>query len=102
MRWSRRSEGADCAKKYAEGVTDYSPRLPCGVERRKATLETVPIPTRTHEDALGPIGSSGRGLLFFLLTLFPTFTNVAKGSELDLSFASDRYAYVPQVGLLYA
>lgn len=42
------------------------------------------------------------GLLFFLLTLFPTFTNVAKGSELDLYFASDRYAYVPQVGILYA
>lgn len=40
------------------------------------------------------------GLAFFLLTLFPTFTNFAKGD--DLYFASDRYAYIPIIGLLLA
>ncbi len=39
------------------------------------------------------------GLFFFLLTLIPTFVNFAKGGE--LYFASDRYAYVPSIGILY-
>lgn len=38
------------------------------------------------------------GLCFYLLTLVPTFLNFAKGGE--FYFASDRYAYVPQIGLL--
>ncbi len=37
-------------------------------------------------------------LAFFVITLLPTFINFAKGG--DLYFASDRYAYVPMVGLL--
>lgn len=40
------------------------------------------------------------GLFFFLITLVPTFTNFAKGG--DLYIASDRYAYVPMIGLLLA
>lgn len=42
------------------------------------------------------------GLVFYVVTLVPTFSNIAKGGELDLYFASDRYAYIPQIGLLYA
>ncbi|MSR67756.1 tetratricopeptide repeat protein [Candidatus Peribacteria bacterium] len=38
------------------------------------------------------------GMLFFLATLLPTFLNFAKGG--DVYFASDRYAYIPMVGLL--
>lgn len=40
------------------------------------------------------------GILFFLVTLVPTFANFSKGS--DMYFASDRYAYVPMIGLLLA
>ncbi len=42
------------------------------------------------------------GLLFYFITLMPTFTNIAKGGELDLYFASDRYVYLPSIGLLFA
>lgn len=35
---------------------------------------------------------------FFFLTLIPTFTNFAKGDEYYI--ASDRYAYIPMIGLL--
>lgn len=38
------------------------------------------------------------GIAFYLLTLIPTFLNFSKGGE--FYFASDRYAYVPQVGLI--
>lgn len=38
------------------------------------------------------------GLLFYVLTLMPTFTNFAKGG--DVYVASDRYAYIPMIGLL--
>lgn len=37
---------------------------------------------------------------FFLLTISPTFVNFAKG-DLDLYFASDRYAYAGSVGILF-
>ncbi len=39
------------------------------------------------------------GILFFLVTLAPTFTNFHKGGE--MYFASDRYPYLPQIGLLF-
>lgn len=39
------------------------------------------------------------GILFYLLTLIPTFLNFAKGGE--FYFASDRYAYIPQIGLIF-
>ncbi len=38
------------------------------------------------------------GILFYLITLFPTFVNFAKGGYVYV--ASDRYAYIPQIGLL--
>lgn len=38
------------------------------------------------------------GLLFYGLTLIPTFFNFAKGGYFYV--ASDRYAYIPQIGLL--
>jgi len=38
------------------------------------------------------------GLAFYLLTLIPTFTNFSKAN--DNYFASDRYAYIPMIGLL--
>lgn len=44
------------------------------------------------------------GALFFLLMLAPSFLNVLKGGEngvLDIYFASDRYAYVAMIGLLF-
>ncbi len=37
------------------------------------------------------------GLLFFFITLTPTFINFSKGG--DVYFASDRYAYIPMIGL---
>lgn len=40
------------------------------------------------------------GVAFFLATLVPTFINFSKGG--DVYFASDRYAYVPMIGLLLA
>ncbi|OGJ54143.1 hypothetical protein A3D11_03270 [Candidatus Peribacteria bacterium RIFCSPHIGHO2_02_FULL_49_16] len=41
--------------------------------------------------------------LFYLLTLTPSFTNFRKGDdiELDLYFASDRYAYIPSIGIIF-
>lgn len=39
------------------------------------------------------------GLAFFLITLAPTFINFHKGGE--MYFASDRYPYLPSVGLLF-
>ncbi len=39
------------------------------------------------------------GLLFYFVTVAPTLLNFAKG-EMDLYFASDRYAYVPQIGFI--
>ncbi len=38
------------------------------------------------------------GLFFFFITLTPTFINFSKGG--DVYFASDRYAYIPMIGLL--
>lgn len=38
------------------------------------------------------------GALFFLITLVPTFTNFSKGG--DFYIASDRYSYIPMIGLL--
>lgn len=40
-------------------------------------------------------------IVFYLLTLVPTFINFAKGGELDIYFASDRYAYIPSIGMFY-
>ncbi|MBT4020895.1 tetratricopeptide repeat protein [Candidatus Peribacteria bacterium] len=37
-------------------------------------------------------------ILFFLINLIPSFTNFAKDG--DLYFASDRYAYIPMIGVL--
>jgi protein O-mannosyl-transferase len=42
------------------------------------------------------------GLAFYLVTVAPTFINFAKGGELDVYFASDRYAYIPSIGIFYA
>lgn len=39
------------------------------------------------------------GAAFFLVTLAPTFVNFAKGG--DVYYASDRYAYIPMIGLLF-
>ena len=38
------------------------------------------------------------GIAFFLVTIFPTFFNFTKGGEIYVF--SDRYAYVPMIGLL--
>jgi tetratricopeptide (TPR) repeat protein len=38
------------------------------------------------------------GLSFFLVTLTPTFVNFSKAG--DVYFASDRYSYIPMIGLL--
>lgn len=39
------------------------------------------------------------GLWFFLVTVTPTFLNFAKGGDMDRYFASDRYAYIPSIGI---
>ncbi|HVW66945.1 MAG TPA: tetratricopeptide repeat protein [Candidatus Peribacteraceae bacterium] len=41
------------------------------------------------------------GLLFYFTTVAPTLINFSKG-DLDIYFASDRYAYVPQIGIFLA
>lgn len=43
------------------------------------------------------------GWLFFLITVAPTLSNFAKGEDLikDIYFASDRYAYLPSIGILF-
>lgn len=38
--------------------------------------------------------------IFYVLTLSPTFINIAKGDKGDLYVASDRYAYIPSIGIL--
>ncbi|TSC80466.1 MAG: TPR repeat-containing protein [Candidatus Peregrinibacteria bacterium Gr01-1014_25] len=38
-------------------------------------------------------------LAFFLVTVAPTFLNFAKGGDMDVYFASDRYAYIPSFGI---
>ncbi|PIR52379.1 hypothetical protein COU77_00680, partial [Candidatus Peregrinibacteria bacterium CG10_big_fil_rev_8_21_14_0_10_49_16] len=38
--------------------------------------------------------------LFYLVTLAPSFLNIARGGDMDRYFASDRYAYIPSVGLV--
>ena len=38
---------------------------------------------------------------FFLITLLPTFLNIARGGDMDRYFASDRYAYIPSIGLIF-
>ena len=40
------------------------------------------------------------GIALFFVTLIPTFSNFSKGN--DLYFASDRYVYIPMLGLLVA
>jgi tetratricopeptide (TPR) repeat protein len=40
------------------------------------------------------------GIFFYLITVGPTLLNFAKGGDLDVYFGSDRYAYVPQIGIL--
>jgi len=58
-----------------------------------------------------PSPPSGRGTLrslfsfcafFYLITLTPSFTNFAKGKDIlrDVYFASDRYAYLPSIGII--
>lgn len=39
------------------------------------------------------------GIIVYLLTLAPTFLNFAKGGDLDIYIASDRYAYIPSFGV---
>lgn len=39
------------------------------------------------------------GLWFFLITVTPTFLNFAKGGDMDRYFASDRYVYIPSIGI---
>lgn len=39
------------------------------------------------------------GFLFYIITVAPTFLNFAKGGEMDVYFASDRYAYIPSIGI---
>ncbi len=41
------------------------------------------------------------GFAFYLVTVAITFTNFTKGGPLDQYFASDRYAYIPSVGIFY-
>lgn len=42
----------------------------------------------------------GWGILFYFLTLAPTFINSTKGN--NIYFASDRYAYIPSIGIFLA
>jgi protein O-mannosyl-transferase len=43
-------------------------------------------------------------IIFFLLSIMPSFVNVMKGGEMgisDIYFASDRYAYIAIIGILF-
>lgn len=41
------------------------------------------------------------GMAFYLLMVAPTFGNFAKGGDMDVYFASDRYAYIGSIGVFY-
>jgi protein O-mannosyl-transferase len=41
------------------------------------------------------------GLAFYYVVLAPTFLNFAKGTEMDMYFASDRYAYAASIGVFF-
>ena len=38
---------------------------------------------------------------FFLITLLPTFLNIARGGDMDRYFASDRYGYIPSIRFIF-
>lgn len=40
--------------------------------------------------------------LWYGITLAPTFLNFSKGGDMDVYFASDRYAYIPSMGIFLA
>lgn len=42
------------------------------------------------------------GMALYAVTVAPTFLNFTKGGDLDVYFASDRYAYFPSVGVFVA
>lgn len=42
------------------------------------------------------------GIFLYFVTVAPTFLNFAKGGDTDVYFASDRYTYLPMIGILYA
>ncbi len=54
----------------------------------------------------GRAGSAVRdftfGIALYVITVAPTFLNFTKGGDLDVYFASDRYAYVPSIGVFIA
>ena len=79
---------------------------------------TQPISIATTDLFLSVIGVIGLSILvwtyrryrflvfawiFFLLTVLPTLSNIAKGHDelLDVYFGSDRYAYLPSIGVLF-
>jgi protein O-mannosyl-transferase len=70
------------------GIADFV--VPIGVS---LVLVTVMLFSLVRKKGLG------LGLGFFFLTLLPTFTNFSKGG--DFYFASDRYAYLPSIGILF-
>jgi Tfp pilus assembly protein PilF len=42
------------------------------------------------------------GILWYFIMLGPTFVNIGVKGEMDMYFASDRYAYLPSVGIFIA
>jgi len=55
---------------------------------------------------LRPYGKRTRdtafGVALYAVTVAPTFLNFTKGGDLDVYFASDRYAYFPSIGVFIA
>jgi len=41
------------------------------------------------------------GMMWFALTLLPNLGNAVKGSESSIYYASDRYAYIPSIGIFF-
>jgi tetratricopeptide (TPR) repeat protein len=42
------------------------------------------------------------GILWYLITIAPTYMNLGVKGEMDMYFASDRYAYIPSIGIFLA
>lgn len=76
---------------YSDAITIASPDFFVPVLLVVASLAVMILCFRNYRTV-------SIGIAFYLLTLVPTFFNFAKGGYAYV--ASDRYAYIPQIGLL--
>lgn len=78
---------------YEGTITIFSPDFFIPISLCAILTVSVLVSLRWTREVLFAVG-------FFLIAIAPTFLNFAKGN-LDLYFASDRYAYVGSIGALF-